>query len=171
MDLRLKAFESPEFDRVFGAVASLAGAADEERLDVPGIETERRRGAERHRHPGSAAKSGPGLPRALDQGRDRHRKNPHASNRHPPPAPGGQRLCRAVPHGGSRGREGPRRLAPARAHFAAFGALSRGGRRAVAADQARADRRCAGTEPISPSPSSRTCSAKAATSAISTSAP
>jgi DNA helicase HerA-like ATPase len=39
MDLRLKAFESPEFDRVFGAVASLAGAADEERLDVPGIET------------------------------------------------------------------------------------------------------------------------------------
>ena len=40
MDLRLKAFESPEFDRVFGAVASLAGAADEERLDVPGIETE-----------------------------------------------------------------------------------------------------------------------------------
>ncbi len=40
MDLRLKAFESPEFDRVFGAVASLAGAADEERLDVPGIEAE-----------------------------------------------------------------------------------------------------------------------------------
>ncbi len=40
MDLRLKAFESPEFDRVFGAVASLAGAADEERLDVPGIETD-----------------------------------------------------------------------------------------------------------------------------------
>ncbi len=40
MDLRLKAFESPEFDRVFGAVASLAGAAEEERLDVPGIETD-----------------------------------------------------------------------------------------------------------------------------------
>ena len=40
MDLRLKAFESPEFDRVFGAVASLAGAADEERLDVPEIESE-----------------------------------------------------------------------------------------------------------------------------------
>ncbi|MGO9363212.1 MAG: helicase HerA domain-containing protein [Rhodomicrobium sp.] len=40
MDLRLKAFESPEFDRVFGAVASLAGAADEERLDVPGLEAE-----------------------------------------------------------------------------------------------------------------------------------
>lgn len=40
MDLRLKAFESPEFDRVFGAVASLAGAADEEWLDVPGIEAD-----------------------------------------------------------------------------------------------------------------------------------
>ncbi len=40
MDLRLKAFESPEFERVFGAVASLAGAADEERLDVPEIEAE-----------------------------------------------------------------------------------------------------------------------------------
>lgn len=40
MDLRLLAFKSPEFDRVFGAVASLAGAADEERLDVPEIETE-----------------------------------------------------------------------------------------------------------------------------------
>ncbi|MGO9986649.1 MAG: hypothetical protein ACLPIX_20855 [Rhodomicrobium sp.] len=40
MDVRLKAFESPEFDRVFGAVASLAGAADEERLDVPEIEAE-----------------------------------------------------------------------------------------------------------------------------------
>src|SRR5271166_6531626 len=40
MDLRLKAFESPEFDRVFGAVASLPGAADEERLDVPEIEAE-----------------------------------------------------------------------------------------------------------------------------------
>ncbi|MBI4724003.1 MAG: DEAD/DEAH box helicase family protein [Rhodomicrobium sp.] len=40
MDLRLKAFESPEFDRVFGAVASLAGAADEERLDVPEIEAD-----------------------------------------------------------------------------------------------------------------------------------
>jgi hypothetical protein len=40
MDLRLQAFKSPEFDRVFGAVASLAGAADEERLDVPEIEAE-----------------------------------------------------------------------------------------------------------------------------------
>ncbi|ADP69462.1 hypothetical protein Rvan_0172 [Rhodomicrobium vannielii ATCC 17100] len=40
MDLRLKAFESPEFDRVFSAVASLAGAADEERLDVAEIETD-----------------------------------------------------------------------------------------------------------------------------------
>jgi hypothetical protein len=40
MDLRLKAFESPEFERVFGAVASLAGAADEERLDVPEIEAD-----------------------------------------------------------------------------------------------------------------------------------
>src|SRR5579883_1798841 len=40
MDPRLKAFESPEFDRVFGAVASLAGAAEEERLDVPEIESE-----------------------------------------------------------------------------------------------------------------------------------
>jgi hypothetical protein len=40
MDLRLKAFESPEFERVFGAVASLAGAADEERLDVREIEAE-----------------------------------------------------------------------------------------------------------------------------------
>lgn len=40
MDLRLKVFESPEFDRVFGAVASLAGASDEERLDVPSIEPE-----------------------------------------------------------------------------------------------------------------------------------
>ncbi len=40
MDLRLKAFESPEFDRVFGAVASLAGAAEEERFDVPEIEAE-----------------------------------------------------------------------------------------------------------------------------------
>jgi hypothetical protein len=39
-DPRLQAFESPEFDRVFGAVASLAGAADEERLDVPEIEAE-----------------------------------------------------------------------------------------------------------------------------------
>ena len=39
MDLRLKAFESPEFERVFGAVASLAGAADEDLRDeiVPGI--------------------------------------------------------------------------------------------------------------------------------------
>ncbi len=40
MDPRLQAFKSPEFDRVFGAVASLAGAADEERLDVPEIEAE-----------------------------------------------------------------------------------------------------------------------------------
>jgi hypothetical protein len=40
MDLRLKAFESPEFDRVFGAVASLAGAAEEERFDVPDIEAD-----------------------------------------------------------------------------------------------------------------------------------
>lgn len=40
MDARLQAFKSPEFDRVFGAVASLAGAADEERLDVPEIEEE-----------------------------------------------------------------------------------------------------------------------------------
>src|ERR1700754_4797507 len=38
MDQRLEAFVSPEFDRVFGAVASLAGAADEERLDVAEIE-------------------------------------------------------------------------------------------------------------------------------------
>ncbi len=37
---RLKAFESSEFDRVFGAVASLAGAADEERVDVPEIEAD-----------------------------------------------------------------------------------------------------------------------------------
>jgi len=40
MDARLKAFKSPEFERVFGAVASLAGAADEERLDVPEIEAQ-----------------------------------------------------------------------------------------------------------------------------------
>ncbi len=40
MDPRLKAFKSPDFDRVFGAVASLAGAADEERVDVPEIEAE-----------------------------------------------------------------------------------------------------------------------------------
>src|SRR6516165_6241336 len=40
MDLRLEAFASPEFERVFSAVASLAGAADEERLDVPEIEAE-----------------------------------------------------------------------------------------------------------------------------------
>jgi hypothetical protein len=40
MDPRLQAFKSSEFDRVFGAVASLAGAADEERLDVPEIEAE-----------------------------------------------------------------------------------------------------------------------------------
>ena len=40
MDPRLQAFISPEFDRVFGAVASLAGAADEERVDVREIEAE-----------------------------------------------------------------------------------------------------------------------------------
>ncbi len=40
MDLRLQAFRSSEFDRVFGAVASLAGAADEERVDVPEIEAD-----------------------------------------------------------------------------------------------------------------------------------
>jgi hypothetical protein len=40
MDPRLQAFKSPDFDRVFGAVASLAGAADEERVDVPEIEAE-----------------------------------------------------------------------------------------------------------------------------------
>ncbi len=40
MDFRLQAFKSPDFDRVFGAVASLAGAADEERVDVPEIEAE-----------------------------------------------------------------------------------------------------------------------------------
>ncbi len=40
MDPRLQAFRSPEFDRVFGAVASLAGAADEERVDVPEIEAQ-----------------------------------------------------------------------------------------------------------------------------------
>jgi hypothetical protein len=40
MDSRLQAFKSPEFDRVFGAVASLAGAADEERVDVAEIEAE-----------------------------------------------------------------------------------------------------------------------------------
>ncbi|MDX2265939.1 MAG: DUF87 domain-containing protein [Hyphomicrobiales bacterium] len=43
MDLRLEAFRSPEFDRVFGAVASLPGAPDEEALDVAAIETEARR--------------------------------------------------------------------------------------------------------------------------------
>ncbi len=40
MDHRLQAFRSSEFDRVFGAVASLAGAADVERVDVPEIEAE-----------------------------------------------------------------------------------------------------------------------------------
>jgi hypothetical protein len=38
MDPRLEAFKSPEFSRVFGAVASLAGAAEEEILDVSDIE-------------------------------------------------------------------------------------------------------------------------------------
>lgn len=38
MDPRLEAFKSPEFPRVFGAVASLAGAAEEEMLDVSAIE-------------------------------------------------------------------------------------------------------------------------------------
>lgn len=38
MDPRLEAFKSPEFFRVFGAVASLAGAAEEEILDVSDIE-------------------------------------------------------------------------------------------------------------------------------------
>ena len=38
MDPRLEAFKSPEFFRVFGAVASLAGAAEEEELDVSAIE-------------------------------------------------------------------------------------------------------------------------------------
>ncbi|MEJ2124966.1 MAG: hypothetical protein P8Y47_09220 [Alphaproteobacteria bacterium] len=37
MDPRLEAFKSPEFFRVFGAVASLAGAAEEEELDVSAI--------------------------------------------------------------------------------------------------------------------------------------
>ncbi|MGF1621134.1 MAG: ATP-binding protein [Rhodomicrobiaceae bacterium] len=37
MDPRLEAFKSPEFLRVFGAVASLAGAAEEEQLDVSDI--------------------------------------------------------------------------------------------------------------------------------------
>jgi hypothetical protein len=40
MDIRLEAFKSPEFDRVFGAVASLPGAVDEERLNVPDIEAD-----------------------------------------------------------------------------------------------------------------------------------
>lgn len=40
MDKRLEALKSPEFDRIFGAVASLPGAADEENLDVPDIEAE-----------------------------------------------------------------------------------------------------------------------------------
>lgn len=38
MDPRLEAFKSPEFLRVFGAVASLAGAAEEEAIDVSDIE-------------------------------------------------------------------------------------------------------------------------------------
>jgi hypothetical protein len=38
MDPRLEAFKSPEFSRVFGAVASIAGAAEEEALDVCAIE-------------------------------------------------------------------------------------------------------------------------------------
>src|SRR5262245_8189225 len=37
MDPRLEAFKSPEFFRVFGAVASLAGAAEEEWFDVSDI--------------------------------------------------------------------------------------------------------------------------------------
>jgi hypothetical protein len=37
MDPRLEAFKSPEFFRVFGAVASLTGAAEEEQLDVSDI--------------------------------------------------------------------------------------------------------------------------------------
>jgi Helicase HerA, central domain len=37
MDPRLEAFKSPEFSRVFGAVASLAGAAEEEWFDVSDI--------------------------------------------------------------------------------------------------------------------------------------
>src|SRR5262245_9873935 len=38
MDPRLEAFKSPEFSRVFGAVATIAGAAEEEILDVSAIE-------------------------------------------------------------------------------------------------------------------------------------
>jgi hypothetical protein len=38
MDPRLEAFKSPEFSRVFGAVATIAGAADEESIDVSTIE-------------------------------------------------------------------------------------------------------------------------------------
>ncbi len=38
MDPRLEAFKSPEFSRVFGAVASIAGAAEEEAIDVSTIE-------------------------------------------------------------------------------------------------------------------------------------
>ncbi|HKJ61716.1 MAG TPA: hypothetical protein VKA94_06930, partial [Hyphomicrobiales bacterium] len=37
MDSRLEAFKSPDFFRVFGAVASLSGAAEEELLDVSDI--------------------------------------------------------------------------------------------------------------------------------------
>jgi hypothetical protein len=44
MDSRIEAFKSPEFDRIFGAVASLPGAADEEALDVAAIDTAARQG-------------------------------------------------------------------------------------------------------------------------------
>src|SRR5690606_24672801 len=40
MDPRLEALKSPEFDRIFSAVASLPGAAEEVRLDVADIEAE-----------------------------------------------------------------------------------------------------------------------------------
>jgi hypothetical protein len=40
MDLRLEALKSPDFERIFSAVASLPGAADEELLDVPDIDAE-----------------------------------------------------------------------------------------------------------------------------------
>ncbi len=42
MDTRLEAFRSPDFDRIFGAVASLPGAANEENLDVPAIDQQAR---------------------------------------------------------------------------------------------------------------------------------
>ncbi len=42
MDTRLEALRSPDFDRIFGAVASLPGAADEEHLDVPAIDQQAR---------------------------------------------------------------------------------------------------------------------------------